>query len=96
MTDQFEWDEHKAIANFRKRGITFEEAMEAIADPDSIVRRDEAHSQDEDRFQLIGFSSPSILLVVFAERRGGRTYRIISARRANRKEQHRYYEENLR
>jgi uncharacterized DUF497 family protein len=56
---------------------------------------DEAHSQEEERFQLIGSSSAGTLLVVFAERHGGRAYRIINARRAIRKEQDLYYENKL-
>lgn len=95
MLERYEWDAPKAIANVRKHGISFEEAVEAMADPDSLVRYDETHSLEEDRFRLIGLSSAGVLLVVFAERHGGDTYRIISARHAKRKEKNLYYEDKL-
>ena len=87
----FEWDEKKAIANIKKHGISFEEASTAFADDLSITIDDPLHSRHEDRLILIGKSKQfNTLVVVHIER--GEAIRIISARKATRKEQ-KYYEE---
>jgi len=87
----FEWDEKKASINKRKHGITFEEATTAFGDTQSITVHDPLHSDDEERFVLIGMSEQlRVLVVVHVERR--EYIRIISARRATKSEQH-YYEE---
>jgi len=87
----FEWDEKKAIANIKKHGISFEEASTAFADDLSITIDDPLHSKDENRLILIGKSKRfNTLVVVHIER--GKAIRIISARKATRKEQ-KYYEE---
>ena len=87
----FEWDEKKAIANIKKHGISFEEASTAFADDLSITIDDPLHSRDENRLILIGKSKRfNTLVVVHIER--GKAIRIISARKATRKEQ-KYYEE---
>lgn len=87
----FEWDKHKAAANLKKHGISFEEAREVFDDHSALVRYDEEHSVREDRFIIIGFSSGRMLLVVFAER-GAELIRIISTRQATRREQRDYEE----
>lgn len=60
----FEWDARKAASNRRKHGVDFEEASTAFGDPLSITIPDPGHSQDEDRFVLIGESFRGRLLVV--------------------------------
>ncbi len=86
----FEWDAAKARANARKHAVTFEEAASAFLDDLAVPYEDPVH---HDRFILIGMSLQSnLLLVVFAERAGGDTVRIVSARRAMRRER-RMYEE---
>ena len=52
----FEWDESKAAKNFRKHGVSFEEAATAFGDPFSITIYDPLHSENEDRFILLGMS----------------------------------------
>jgi len=90
---QFEWDEKKANINRRKHGITFEEASTAFGDELSITIDDPIHSDDEDRLILIGQSKLlRTLIVVHVERRD--VIRIISARKATKKEQ-KFYEEYL-
>lgn len=89
LSERFEWDEEKALFNAFKHGVTFEEAAEAIEDPKAKILFDAAHSDFEDRFQLIGLSSRGILWVVFVERK---RLRIVSARWADRRERAAYYE----
>lgn len=86
MPFQFEWDPEKAIANFRKHGVTFWEATEAFSDPLSTTTNDDAHSVDERRCWTIGLSRTGRLLVVSHTDRGDKI-RIIGARRATRREQ---------
>ena len=87
----FEWDEAKAESNRSKHGIDFEQAAAAFADPCALVRYDEAHSQEEDRFHLLGMVGATlVLLVVFTEHDA---IRIISARKATGQEV-RYYEQH--
>jgi uncharacterized DUF497 family protein len=92
MPLSFEWDENKAKANLVKHGISFAEASTAFSDTLSVTISDPDHSQTEDRFIIIGFSAFGKLLVVVHTERGD-NIRIISARRASRREQ-RTYEEN--
>lgn len=77
----FEWDERKAVANRRKHGVGFDEAMTAFGDPLSSTIPDPAHSDEEDRFVLIGESERGRLVVVVHVERG-ESIRIISARPA--------------
>ena len=82
----FEWDAEKAAANAAKHGVTFEEAVTIFLDLDYLLVRD-AHELD--RFVAIGVSSQArVLFVVHCER--GQNLRIISARRATRRERETY------
>lgn len=88
----FEWDNPKAQGNERKHGICFDEASTVFADPYSLTIHDPLHSENEERFVLIGASHKNrILIVVHTER--GEHIRIISARKATKKERL-YYESN--
>jgi uncharacterized DUF497 family protein len=90
---RFEWDESKNRTNFRKHGIWFEEAQTVWADHRSKEFFDPEHSDSEDRFLRIGFSTAGrLLLVVFCERGAGGLIRIISARTATSKERKTYEE----
>ena len=83
----FEWDEKKAAANFRKHGVSFEEAKTAFSDEHARLISDPDHSEDEDRFVLLGYGHGQTLLVVcHCYRAADRIIRIISARRATRRE----------
>lgn len=90
----FAWDTQKAISNFEKHGISFEEAALVFADPDALDWGDPAHSDVEQRFKRLGLSPDGrILLVVYTIREtkdGKEKIRIISARQANRKERKAY------
>ena len=82
----FEWDADKAVANAAKHGVTFEEAVTVFLDLDYLLVRDEL---EPERFVAIGMSSQArVIFVVHCER--GERLRIISARRATRRERETY------
>ena len=85
----FEWDPDKAAANELKHGVTFAEAATAFGDPLSLTIFDPDHSNSEDRFLLLGQSTFGNLIVVSHTDRNG-TIRIISARKADRRERLQY------
>jgi len=89
MSLSFEWDPEKARANARKHGVSFDEAATAFGDPLSVTIPDPDHSDDEDRFILLGSTYQGRLLVVVHTERG-ENIRIISARLATRTERHAY------
>jgi len=89
---EFERDTDKAARNRDKHGVSFEEAATVFGDPLAITYDDPDHSDVEDRYLTFGHSSQGILLVVSHTDRDERT-RIISARRASRKERKQYEEE---
>jgi hypothetical protein len=87
MHIQFEWDSAKASANLRKHGVAFEEAEAVFSDDLALLIDDPDHSDEEDRFVLLGLSAvPRILAVVHAYRSAPDTIRIISARKATKAE----------
>ncbi|HEX4575945.1 MAG TPA: BrnT family toxin [Edaphobacter sp.] len=87
----FEWNRAKAASNVRKHGVSFEEAATIFGDIGGVMISDPDHSEDESRFLLVGRSNLRRLLVVVLVERGERV-RLISARRAVRKEM-KIYEE---
>lgn len=86
--DRFEWDDDKARINLRKHGVYFDDACLAVDDPNALVEADDDPS--EDRWQTIGLTTDQILFVIWTERHGN-IIRIISARKADRQEENRYY-----
>ena len=87
----FEWDDDKASSNLAKHGVSFPEAATVFADPLSLTIPDPAHSQVEDRFVIIGSSYQGKLLVVVHTDRGD-NIRVISTRRASKRERKAYEE----
>ena len=85
----FEWDRMKAASNAEKHGVTFEEASTAFGDVLSFTIVDPDHSEDEDRYLLLGESYRGRLLVVMHTDRGN-SVRLISARLASRSERRAY------
>lgn len=84
---RFEWDNRKAAANLRKHGVSFEEARSVFFDEQARLIDDPDHSEEEDRFVLLGLSGAlRLLLVCHCYRSEGEVIRIISARRATRTE----------
>ena len=92
MPLHFWWDPGKGAANFRKHGVSFSEAATAFGDPLSITIPDPAHSIGEERFLLIGRTEGGRLVVV-AHQEQADDIRLITARRATRRERT-TYEEN--
>lgn len=83
----FEWDEAKAAANLKKHGIGFEEAKSVFYDEGARLIADPDHSEDEDRFILLGLSSAlKVLVVCHCYRSDNGLIRIISARKASARE----------
>lgn len=94
MTDiRFDWDKQKAVANKKKHGVFFEEASTVFYDEDALEFHDPEHSEDEDRFIMLGLSFKTrVLVVCHCVRASGAVIRIISARRATKHEAERYWE----
>jgi uncharacterized protein len=88
---EFEWDPEKAAANIKRRRISFSEAGSVLEDPLSTTFPDEAHSEEEMRFLTIGASRRGRILVMAHTERND-TVRIMSARRATRRERE-FYEQ---
>lgn len=87
----FEWDPDKAAANFKKHGIDFSEAKSVFADERARIIPDPDHSEDEDRFVLMGLSLHLRLLIVcHCYRDDDDIIRIISARKATKSESRQY------
>ncbi|MGD9630409.1 MAG: BrnT family toxin [Pyrinomonadaceae bacterium] len=81
---EFEWDEAKAEENYRKHLVRFEDAVKAFDDPNGVELLDILNSDSEIRYQLIGLTERSLLLVAFSER--NENIRIFSARKATSKQ----------
>jgi uncharacterized DUF497 family protein len=86
----YEWDNEKAILNLRKHGVDFVDAIAALEDPNRLEQVDPRFEYGEERLQIIGMTRGTILFVV-ATMRSEDLCRIISARKADRDEQNRYY-----
>ncbi|MFZ2652983.1 MAG: BrnT family toxin [Burkholderiaceae bacterium] len=90
-TLRFEWDARKAAANLKKHGVSFAEAKSVYVDERAKLIDDPDHSEDEDRFVLLGLSSAlGLLLVCHCYRSEDKVVRIISARKATAKESKSY------
>ena len=88
---RFEWDDRKDTQNRRKHGKSFEEAQTVFFDEQALLIADPDHSMQEERFILLGMSSALRTLVVcHCYREEGDVIRIISARRADRRERGEY------
>ena len=83
-TLSFEWDKRKAAANAKKHSVSFDEAKSVFVDEQAKLIGDPDHSEDDDRFVLLGLSSVlRLLLVCHCYRAEGNVIRIISARKAS-------------
>ena len=86
----YEWDNGKASENFHKHGVDFADAIAALEDPNRVEAIDDRVVYDEERIQVIGMAYGKVLFVVVTLP-GEDTCKIISARKATRHEQDRYY-----
>jgi uncharacterized DUF497 family protein len=88
---RFEWDDRKNTANKRRNKVSFEEAVTVFSDGNALLIADPDHSDDEDRFLLLGFSLLlRLLIVVHCYREDESIIRIVSARKANKLERSQY------
>ena len=92
MSDlQFVWDSRKAKDNERKHGVSFEEARSVFLDDNALLQADPGHSNEEDRFVILGLSSAlRILVVCHCYRESENVIRLISARKAVKQEGEQY------
>lgn len=89
----FEWDEKKNTSNKKKHDVGFKEAQTVFADDNALLIHDPDHSEDEERFVLLGLSARlRVLVICHCYRRKKSVIRIISARKAKRSEQKQYRE----
>lgn len=87
----YEWDENKNRANIAKHGIAFDEAMTVFDDDNALYKSDPDHSDEEERFIILGMSTETNLLVVcHCYKESDTVVRIFSARRATKTEQAEY------
>ncbi len=90
---KFDWDPAKNASNLKKHAVAFEEAITAFDDPFALIAPDPKHSKGQEvREWLIGESDKGVMVIIFTVRQPGNVHRIISARKANRKER-KIYEE---
>ena len=90
---RFEWDPVKARTSWRKHGVTFEDAMHVFEDPYALFEQDRTDDAGERRWQALGLAGGVLLLLVAHTVRDegeDEVIRLISARRATRKERNRY------
>ena len=88
---KFGWDPRKAKQNLQKHKVSFEEAATVFYDENATVFFDPDHSKNEDRFLMLGISwRLRVLVVCYCLRKKGSQIRIISARKATKKEE-KYY-----
>ncbi|HEX5368308.1 MAG TPA: BrnT family toxin [Dehalococcoidia bacterium] len=92
MGIRFEWDDLKARRNFALHGVSFDEAATVFRDPLSLTIGDPIHSNDEERWVILGYSFRGRLLVVVHSERG-KILRLISARPATGHERDAYEEQ---
>jgi uncharacterized DUF497 family protein len=87
----FDWDDNKNKINITKHGISFEEASSVFLDERALLFDDPEHSEEEDRFLLLGMSEDANLCIVcHCYRESDTVIRLISARKATKKESERY------
>ena len=87
----FEWDDGKAEANLRKHGVSFIEASTVFEDEKALFMADPMHSDDEERFLILGLSARSrVLIVAHCYREDIEIIRIISARKASARQKQTY------
>ncbi len=91
---RFEWNQKKDKINVKKHGVSFEEARTAFYDENAIQFYDPDHSDEEDRFILLGLSlKPQVLVVCHCFRESETVIRIISARKADKDEEREYWKQ---
>ena len=91
--DRFEWSDAKARTNLSKHGVSFPVARRVFDDPYAVDEIDDRSNSREERFNIIGMAKGVLLTVTYTERSD--RIRIISARRATRREQDSYFSQEF-
>jgi uncharacterized DUF497 family protein len=96
MATRYEWDPDKAEGNWKKHKVRFEKARDAFRDSHALDDVDDKEDYGEERFNLIGMVDNRLLVVTYTQRTDEKTgdeiIRIVSARKAERREAKRYHE----
>jgi len=92
---EFEWDDDKNRLNFAKHCVDFADALHVFIDDNRVERRNVRFMYGEERWQTIGSTDKGVLFVVYTERNSGATIRLISARKANKRERAAYAKGNF-
>ena len=93
---KFDWDAAKAALNINKHGISFDEAKTVFFDENAKVIHDPEHSDDEERFIILGLSvNVRMLVIIHCYRKNDRIIRLISARKATQNESMQYHGDKL-
>ncbi|MBO6240973.1 MAG: BrnT family toxin [Butyrivibrio sp.] len=89
----FEWDDEKEQKNIRKHKIDFSTAAHVFSDDYRIEKYDGKHSEDEDRYKVIGAINGYLMIIVvsYTMRKNDKVIRMISARKAEKEEREEYY-----
>lgn len=89
----FEWDDEKERININKHKIDFSTAAHIFYDDNRLEMFDYKHSENEDRYKVIGSINgyTLVIVVIYTTRENGKTIRIISARKAEKEERKKYY-----
>ncbi|MBD3242378.1 MAG: BrnT family toxin [Chitinivibrionales bacterium] len=88
---QFVWDDRKAAENLKEHKVSFDEALTVFYDENAVQFFDDEHSEEEQRFLMLGISRGlRLLLVSHCHREDNRMVRIISARKATKRESMNY------
>jgi len=87
---EFEWDEVKNVLNKQKHNVDFADAVHVFIDKRRVYRKDSRKNYGEDRYQTIGYTKFGMLMVVYTFRDNNGVIRLISARKANKREKRAY------
>jgi uncharacterized DUF497 family protein len=87
---EFEWDDVKNVLNKQKHNIDFADAVHVFIDKKRVYRKDTRRDYGEERFQTVGLTKFGVLMVVYTLRDNNRVVRLISARKANKREKKSY------
>jgi uncharacterized DUF497 family protein len=90
IDEEFEWDDAKAAGNLRKHRVGFGAARLVFQDASAVEEFDAAGAYGDERFKIVGLANDLLLTVIYTERAG--RIRVISARRATRREQNDYHQ----
>ena len=86
----FEWDDNKNKRNIAKHGVDFKDALHVFIDDNRVERLDMRFIYGEERWQTVGITPKGVLFVVYTEREGGNLVRLVSARKASKRESEAY------